>query len=186
MIDYYNIIDVALVVIIGYSTFYYYNKKIYLKLFDYFKIFILIAISAKFAIFTGSNLEKFSIISTDTNAIMTLIGFTLNFAILFYGYKFIFKIINNVINSQVIRTYLAQLTTLLEVVVIVTFLLFMTMQLKPSKIFLAPSMQKTVTYPYIKSFYMKFLNKKFINMIINNDGTMDTKEIIFKSLKDSV
>ncbi len=184
--NYYHIIDILLIAIVGYATYYYYQKRIYLKLFEYFKIFFLISLSAKLAPFTGTYLQKFYITATDTHSITVLIGFGVNFAILFYGYKYIFKLLNNIINSQKARSLLAQVTTFIEVSVIITFLLFMSMQLHPSKVYVMPTLQKTMIYPHIKNFYIKFLNDKFIYMILNNDSPMDTKEVIFKSLKSSV
>ena len=186
MLTPYYLLDVFFIAFIGYGTFYYYKKKIYIQLFDYFKIFIIISISAKFALLTGKYLQKFSIVNADTHSILMLIGFGVNFAVLFYGYKTLFKLSNKIINSNKIRDYFAKVVTFFEVVALSSFFLFMSMQLHPVKKFLEPSLKKSFIYPKVKRFYMKFLNDKFIAMILNNDSTMDTKEILFKSLKNSL
>ena len=147
---------------------------------------MMLSISAKFASFSGLLLNKMYILSTDTYSITILFGFALNFAILFSGYKLIFKYLNRVINANKIRSIIAQLVTFFEVVFISTFLLFMIMQLKPSKLYIYPYMQKTVSYPYIKGFYVRFLNDKFIKMIFDNGSTMSTQEIIFKSAQNAI
>jgi len=180
------LIDILFIALIGYASIYYYKKKIYNQLFDYFKVFIIISISAKFASFSGKLLQKLYIISTDTYSILILIGFSINFLVIFYGYHFIFKLLDNIINSNKIRTFLAKTVTFFEVVAISSFILFMSMQTYPTKKFIEPTLKKSIIYPKIKGFYIKFLNDNFIKMILNNDSTMDTKEIIFKSLKNSI
>ena len=186
MFTLYHLIDLVLIALIGYGTFYYYQKRIYLKLFEYFKIFLLLTLSAKLAPFSAKMLAKISLISADTYAIALLIGFGVNFAIFFYGYKYAFKFLNNFINSAKVRTYTAMVVTFLEVLVISTFLLFMFMQLKPAKFYIHPSMQQSVSYPKIEKFYISFLNEKFIHSLFSNDSKTSTQEVIFKSLKESV
>ena len=46
-------------------------------------------------------------------------------------------------------------------------------------------MIKSYSYVYIKSFYKKFLNDDFVDMILNADTGTNHKEIIFRSLKNS-
>lgn len=186
MFTLYNLLDLAFIALISYGTYYYYKKRIYLQLFEYFKIFAILTISVKLAHFSASLLHQFSITSTDTYAIALLIGFGANFALLFFSYKYAFRFLNNFINSAKIRSYSVKLITFLEVLIISTFLLFMTMQLKPAKIFIYPSMQKTIFYPKVKKFYVSFLNEKFVHSLFSNDSKTNTQELIFKSLKESV
>ena len=109
----------------------------------------------------------------------------INIVVLYFGEKFIFEFLNRYINSAAIKTFFAKLITTLEVIVIITFALYILMQLSLSKSYLYPTLKKSYSYPYIKSFYMKFLTDDFLNMILKADTGTNYKEVIFKSFKNS-
>ncbi len=84
-----------------------------------------------------------------------------------------------------IRTIFAKTFTFLEVLTIVTFSLYIVMQLYITKAYLYKSLKKSYSYPKIEKFYHSFLNDDFVNMILNSDTGTNHKEIIFKSFKNS-
>jgi hypothetical protein len=61
----------------------------------------------------------------------------------------------------------------------------MIMQLTISKTYLYPYLNKSYSYKYIKVFYKNFLNDDFLHMVLEADTSINHKEIIFKSFKNS-
>ena len=157
----------------------------YIKLFDYFIVFIIISISAKFASFTGVSLQKINILLADTYTTLILIGFGINLVIFTYIFKIFLQYSNKYINNKKLKIFFAKLITLIEMIILTTFSLYILMQLSISKTYLYSTMKKSYSYPYIKSFYMKFLNDDLVNIVLNNDTKTNHKEVIFKSLKNS-
>ena len=66
MVNFYNIIDLFLLISIILLTKISYEKRIYIKIFEYFKIFIAITLSAKLSGFTAILLQEFLITKADT------------------------------------------------------------------------------------------------------------------------
>ena len=185
MVNLYFLFDLFLFLFILFTIYYSYKNKIYIKIFDYFKLFVIITISAKFASYTGITMEKINIISSDTFITLVLIGFSVNIVVLFYSEKYIFKLIDKYINSGMIKVFFAKLITTIEVIVITTFSIYILMQLSISKSYIYPTIQKSYSYPYIKSFYMKFLTDDFLNIVLKADTGTNYKEVLFKSFKNS-
>lgn len=184
MVNIYNLFDITLFIFICYFIYYSYKRKIYVSIFEYFKIFIIITISAKLASTTGIKLSKFGILQADTYTTLVLIGFMINFAILYFFQDSIFKFLDNVIKNIDVKEYFAKLITIVQVTIIVTFCLYIFMQLKVSKRYIYPTLTKTYSYPYIRKFYTKFLNDDFVNMVLSSDTGTNHKEILFKSFKN--
>jgi len=185
MVDFYNLIDLILLIAIILLTKISYEKRIYIKIFEYFKIFIAITLSAKLSGHTAILLQKFLITKADTYTTLTLISFAINILILYYGWKYIFAFLNKFIQKEKIRTAFAKIFTFLEVFIILTFSIYIVMQLYISKVYLYKSAKKSYSYPKIEKFYNRFLNDDFVDMIINSDTGTNHKEIIFKSFKNS-
>jgi hypothetical protein len=186
LVSFYNLIDVLFLILISFGSIYSFKKKIYLKFFEYIKIFFIITVSAKFASSMGILLEKIHTINADTYTTLILIGFSINIFLLFYFWYYLFTVINKFIKSNTIKIFIAKLFTFLEVLIVVTFTNYIFMQLSLSKIYLSKSMAKSYTYPYIQKFYKNFLNDDFKNMLLNSDTSTNHKEIILKSLKNSL
>ncbi len=184
--SYYYVLDIVFYILVLGLSYYAYKEHLYQKLFDYFKIFILITISAKLASHTGVYLQKFSITKADSYSILLLISFAINFIILFYGYNTIFIFMNKFINSNKFRSLCAKTVTLIEVSVITTFLLYVSMQFYPSKKYLYNSVQKSFSYHYIDRFYTHFLNDDFTYMILNSNSAINHKEVLFNSFKKAL
>ena len=182
----YLLIDLLLIILISFGAYYNYKKKTYLKVFEYFKVFALISISTKFAISTGLHLSRWHIILADTYTILILIGFSINIMIIYFSWSFLYEMSSKFLNNEQIKKLFAKIVTVIEVVIIVTFSLFMLMQLNINKKYIYPTIQKSYSYPYIKSFYIKFLNDNMLKMILNSDTNMNHKEIILKSFKNSL
>lgn len=185
MVSFYNIFDLILVVLICYFSFYAYKSKTYLKIFHYFKIFLLITISAKLALYTGIILQDIYIIKADTYTTLLLIGFGINIIILLHTYKYIYNFLNKIINSNKIKKFAAIVISCLEVTILSTFALYLTMQLYISKQYLSNHLDKTYSYKIVEKFYHKFLNDNFVNMVMGSDTGTNTKEVIFKSFKNA-
>lgn len=183
--SFYYLIDFVFFVFLSFAIYYSYQKKIYIKIFKYFQIFLLITISAKFASFTGVYLQKIYLIKADTYTTLILIGFCLNIVLLLYFGKYLLKITDIFINNQQIKTLLAKIFTVIEIVVLSTFALYIVMQLYISKVYIYPIIKKSYSYNKIETFYKKFLSDEFVNMILNSDTGTNHKEIIFKSFKSS-
>jgi len=186
MVSYYNIIDLILIVAIGSFIYISYKNKSYIKIFNYFKIFLIITISAKLSSYSATILQKLYITKADTYTTLLLISFVVNFLILYYGYKYIFKITKNYIDNEKVKVLLAKLFTVFEVVIISTFSLYIVMQLYISKVYLYPTIKKTYLYPKIEKFYNSFLNYDFVLLVMGSDTGTNHKELLFKSLKNSL
>ncbi len=186
MVNFYYLFDLILVIFISFSIYYSYKNKIYVKIFNYFKLFVLITVSAKFASYTGIGLQKLYITKVDTYTTLILIGFSLNLILFVYIGKFLLQLSNKYLNNNKIKQLLAQLFTILEVLILTTFGLYMLMQVYITKIYIYPTLKQSYSYPKIERFYKKFLSDEFINMILHSDTGTNHKEIIFKSLKNSV
>ena len=185
MVNFYNTIDLVLLLTIVLLTRISYERKIYIKIFEYFKIFMAITLSAKLSGYTAILLQKFFITKADTYTTLILISFTVNIFILYFGWRYIFAFSNKFIQNTKVRTMLAKTFTFLEVFTIITFSIYIIMQLYISKAYLYKSMKKSYSYPKIEKFYNSFLNDDFVNMVLNSDTGTNHKEIIFKSFKNS-
>ena len=186
MVNFYIIIDFVLIGFIIFATDYSYKKKVYLKLFEYFKLFVIITVSAKNAHFTAVWLQKLHITSADTYTTLILMGFGLNFICVFFLVKYALIYSDKSIKNNIFKNTIARIVTFLEVIIVVTFSLYIFMQLSLSKIYLNKTLKKSYSYPYIQKFYIKFLNDDFVDMVLNSDTGINKKEIIFKSLKNSL
>ena len=185
MVSFYNSIDLVLIASILILTRIIYERNIYIKIFEYFKIFMAITLSAKLSSYTAIFLQKFYITKADTYTTLILISFVINIIILYFGWKYIFAFSNKFMQNVKIRTALAKTFTFLEVFTLITFSMYIVMQLYISKAYLYSSMKKTYSYPKIEKFYNSFLNDDFVNMVLNSDTGTNHKEIIFKSFKNS-
>jgi len=185
-INYYYIIDIIFVLIIINTIKIAYQKKIYIKIFDYLKLFIIITLSAKLANFTGTFLQQYHITKVDTYSTLIFISFMINFVAFTYMSKSFISITNKYINSVKTRDIMAKIFTTIEVILLFTFGLYLIMQLHLSKKYIEPHLQKTISYKYIKGFYKSFLNDEFVNMILHSDTGTNYQEVIFKSFKNSI
>jgi len=185
VVNFYNTIDLVLLLTIVLLTRISYERKIYIKIFEYFKIFMAITLSAKLSGYTAILLQKFFITKADTYTTLILISFTVNIFILYFGWRYIFAFSNKFMQNTKVRTMLAKTFTFLEVFTIITFSIYIIMQLYISKAYLYKSMKKSYSYPKIEKFYNSFLNDDFVNMVLNSDTGTNHKEIIFKSFKNS-
>jgi len=185
VVNFYNTIDLVLLLTIVLLTRISYERKIYIKIFEYFKIFMAITLSAKLSGYTAILLQKFFITKADTYTTLILISFTVNIFILYFGWRYIFAFSNKFMQNTKVRTMLAKTFTFLEVFTIITFSIYIIMQLYISIAYLYKSMKKSYSYPKIEKFYNSFLNDDFVNMVLNSDTGTNHKEIIFKSFKNS-
>ncbi|WP_375724579.1 hypothetical protein LXN10_03655 [Arcobacter sp. KX21116] len=182
---FYNILDFIFFLILFFLIYHSYVQKTYLKIFEYFKIFFILSISAKFAPESATLLQKFHITKADTYTTLILIAFAINLLILYFGWDFIFKILSKFIDSQNIKSLLAKVITVIEISVLSTLFLYVAMQFYPAKKYIYPSVKKSYTYPKIEKFYTHFLNDNFVFMILNQDTATNHKELLFKSFKNS-
>jgi len=185
MVSYYNLIDLVLIIVVILLTKFSYEKRIYIKIFEYFKIFIAITLSAKLVGYTAIALQKLYITKADTYTTLILIAFVVNISILYFGWKYIFSVSNKYLQNIKIKILLAKIFTFLEVFIIITFSIYIVMQLYIAKVYLFKSMKKSYSYPKINLFYNSFLNDDFVNMVLKSDTGTNHKEVIFKSFKNS-
>lgn len=184
MVSWYNIFDALLAGFIIYASIYSYKNGTYNKIFDYFKIFLLVTVSAKLSLYTGILLQDLYVTKADTYTTLLLIGFGINLFILYNSYKFILKLLDSCINSNKLKKLFAVLVSFLEVVILTTFALYIVMQLYVSKKYLYTHINKTYSYKKIEKFYHGFLNDSFVRMLMGSDTGTNSKEVIFKSLKN--
>ena len=186
MVNIYNLVDFIFLVILVYFTYISYKNKIYLKIFEYFKLFVIISLSAKLSSTSAIILQDLHITKADTYTTLILISFVLNFMLMYHFYKYITKFINKFISSEKIKEIFAKLFTFVEVLTLLTFSIYIIMQIYIVKVYFYKGMKKTYSYPKIQKFYKSFLNDNFINMIIKSDTGTNYKEVIFKSFKNSI
>lgn len=184
--NFYYFIDFLFLCNILFLSYLAYKNRFYIQLFEYFKIFILISLGAKLASPMAVLLQKIHLLNADSYAVAMFIAFAINVAILFSSYKFLLQFANGFINSQKLKEIFAKIITVVEITVLFTFCLFILMQLSFIKKYASEPFSKTVTYPYIKTFYLKFLNDDFIYAILNSDTKTNHKEVMFKSFKNSL
>jgi len=184
-LNYYYLFDFFFVLSTLFLSYLAYKHRIYIKLFEYFRIFFLIAISAKLASKMAFLLQKIHFLNADSYAIAVFIGFLINLILFFAFYELVLSFINKFINASSIKLFFAKLLTLFEITVLCTFGLFLVMQIHLIKYYAKEPLQKTFTYPYIKTFYTQFLNDDFIYAILNTDTKTNHKELIFRSFKNS-
>jgi hypothetical protein len=182
---FYNILDFIFFLILFFLIYHSYVQKTYLKIFEYFKIFFILSISAKLAPLSATLLQKFYITKADTYTTLILISFAINLLIIYFGWDFLLKLITKVIDSEKIKSFLAKIITVIEISVLSTFFIYILMQFYPAKKYIYPTIKKSYTYPKIEKFYTHFLNDNFVFMILNQDTSTNHKELLFKSFKNS-
>ena len=186
MVSYYNIIDLIFVIVISILIYMSYKNRSYVKIFEYFKIFIAITLSAKLASYTATLLQKLYITKADTYTTLLLIAFVVNLLLIIYGYKFLFKLTSTYINNKKIKTILAKFFTIVEVVILTTLGLYIIMQFYLAKTYIYPTLKQTLLYPKIEKFYNSFLNYDFVLLVMGSDTGTNHKELLFKSFKNSL
>ena len=155
-------------------------------IFEYLKIFLLITLSAALATKMGLFLQKIAILSGDTYSVIVLIGFGINIGLFYLLYKLSDKLFQNFVTSPKARRFFAKFVTVVQVVFIFTFSLYIVMQLYIAKQYMEPTFSQTLSYPYIKSFYMGFVNDDFVKMIISSESKSAPHEVLIQSLKNSI
>jgi len=184
--NYYLGLDVLFLLLIIFAYYYSYQRKIYLKIFEYFKIFLAITLSAKLSSTTAILLQKLYITKADTYTTLILIAFVVNLLILYFSWKYIFQFTKKYINNEKLKVLLTKLFTGIEVLIIITFSFYILMQIYIVKLYLYPTFKKSYSYPKIEKFYKSFLNDNFVNMVLGSDTGTNHKEVIFKSFKNSL
>jgi hypothetical protein len=185
MVSYYTILDAIFIALVAYGIYYNYTHKSYIKTFEYFKIFLMITFAAKLSNSTAILLQKLYITKADTYTTLILIAFVVNFLVFYFGYRSILKLTPNFINNEKIKLFLAKIFTIIEVLVISTFTLYIVMQIYLAKVYLYPTAKQTYIYPKIEKFYNSFLNDDFVNMVMGSDTGTNHKEVLFKSFKNA-
>jgi len=182
---FYNILDFIFFLILFFLIYHSYIQKTYQKIFEYFKIFFILSVSAKLAPLSATLLQKFHITKADTYTTLILISFAINLLIIYLGWTFIFKVLTKFIDSHKIKSFFAKVITIVEISVLSTLFLYVLMQFYPAKKYIYPTIKKSYTYPKIERFYTHFLNDNFVFMILNQDTSTNHKELLFKSFKNS-
>ncbi len=180
---FYFIIDIFFLIITIYLIIYSYKKEIHTRLLDYVQIFIILSTSARFSNKIGLFLQKLYIIKPDTHTTTIIIGFLFNLLILFSLRKLISKFGKKYIENKRVKKSVKLILIIPEVIILITFSLYIFMQLTPSKKYIYPYINKSYSYPYIKSFYVKFLNDDFLRVILDSDSDAQNYENVYKSLK---
>lgn len=181
----YIFIDIFLLISLLFLIYFGYKNRVYEKLFDYFKIFIFLTLSAKLAPYMGTLLQKLYITKADTYTTLLLIAFVINYFLLHYLFKYFLIFINKFVNSEKVKKTIAILITFFEITILFTLSLYIFMQIYIVKISFKSTIDKSYSYPKIEKFYKNFFNDKFTNTILNLDTSTNSKEMIFKNLKSS-
>lgn len=133
----------------------------------------------------GLFLQRIGFLNSDSYAVTILIGFIINLIILYYSHALIYAFLSKFFNNQKIKEWAAKCITFLEVSILITFGLYILMQIKVIKGIAHAPLSKSISYPYIRGFYKGFLNDDFVYMVLHSDTGTNHKEIIFKSFKNS-
>jgi len=181
--NFYFFIDILFFFIMINIIIYSYKKEFHVKLLDYVQIFIIFSLSARFSNKTGFLLKKLNIITPDTHTTSIVLGFLINLLILFLFRKLFSKISKKYIDKTKTQKGIKLSLIVVEVIVLLTFSVYMFMQITPSKKFIYPVLNKSYSYPYIKSFYIKFLNDDFLRVILDSDSDAENYEKVYKSFK---
>lgn len=182
----YFFIDIFLFLALVFLIYFGYKNRVYEKLFEYFKIFLFLTLSAKLAPYMGTALQKLYITKADTYTTLLLISFVVNYVLFHFGFKYILKFSNNFINNQKVKTSFALILTIFEITIVFTLGLYIFMQVYLVKLALENPLNKSYSYPVIERFYKSFFNDKFTNAVLNLDTSTSSKELIFKNLKNSL
>jgi len=177
--------DVVLAIVILGMSYLSFKKRVYLKIYEYVKILLLMTLSASFAVKTGLFLQKNSIISGDTYSVIVLFGFGVNIALIILIYNLLKKI-KLLVSNQTLKEFTAISVNFIQILFIVTFSLYIAMQIYIPKKYFSSYLEQTYSYPAIKLFYMRFINDEFVDMIIYQESKTTPKEIIINSLKNGL
>ncbi len=180
---FYFITDVLFLIATIYLIIYSYKKEIHTRLLDYVQIFIILSTSARFANKAGIFLQKSYIIKPDTHTTAIVIGFLFNLLILFFLRKLISGITRKYIENKKVKKSIKLILIIPEVIILITFSIYIFMQLTPGKKYIYPIVNKSYSYPYIKSFYVKFLNDDFLRVMLDSDSDARNYEKVYDSLK---
>jgi hypothetical protein len=186
VVSWYIILDITFLVLLGYFSKIAYEKKYYIKFFEYFKIFVTIYIASKLAPFTGLTLQNLYIIKADTYITLIIISFSLNVVLIFYFWKNLVKATNNFLSTNKMKIFFAKVLSVLEVSIILTLFLYLIMQIYIVKVNLHQTLDKTYTYTIVSNFYHKFLNKDILAILQGSNTGTNQKEILFKSFSNSI
>jgi hypothetical protein len=180
------LIDLLFIAAIALLSYFAYEKKMYQKTFEYVKILILFTLSASFAAKTGVFLEKNNILNADTYSVIVLIGFGINLGVFLLFYLLLEKLYQAFITDLRVRGFVIKTVTVLQVAFIVTFTLYILMQLYIPKKYFEPTLQKTYTYTYVKKFYLSFINDDFVKMLLHANSKTPPHELIINSIKNTI
>ena len=181
--SFYFLIDIFLVAMMVYLIIYSYKKEIHLKFLDYVRVFIIFSVSARFANATGLTLNKFSITMADTYTTLIVLGFFINLSLLLIINAIHNKFSKKYIEKTKVQKSIKLSVIIIEVFVLATFSLYFFMQFTPTKKFIYPTLNKSYSYPYIKQFYVKFLNDDFLKVILDPHSDAQNYEGVYKSFK---
>ena len=186
MVSWVNLIDLLFVGLFVYGSKIAFERRYYIKFFEYFKLFIILYLASKLAPYSGTMLQKMMILKADTYITLILIAFGINFLILYNFWKYFIKVFNNYFSSANIRTLFAKVLSFLEVLIILSFGLYLMMQIYFIKINLQPTMKQTYVYPAVAKFYHKFLNNDIVKILEGSTTGTNSKEVLFKSFTNAI
>ncbi len=181
----YIIFDIAFAVLLLYLSVISYQKRTYLAIYEYVKIFLLITLAASFAPKAAIWLSRWDVLKADTYSVAVLIAFGINIALIWGLYLLLRSVYENAMHSPGLKTLVAKSVSFLQTVLIVTFACYILMQLGPAKNHIYSHAAKTYSYPLIRGFYMSFINDDFVRLILNGDSKTNAKEVILRSFKNS-
>jgi len=182
---FYIVFDIAFVLLLLYLSIMSYQKRTYLAIYEYVKIFLLITLAASFAPKAAIWLSRWGVLQADTYSVAVLIAFGINIASIWGLYLLLQTVYENALHNLWLKTVVAKSVSLLQTVLVVTFACYILMQLGPAKNHIYPHASKTYSYPMIRGFYMSFINDDFVRLILQGDSKTNAKEVILRSFKNS-
>jgi hypothetical protein len=185
-VSWYIVIDIIFVGLVIYFSKFAYEKKYYIKFFEYFKIFVAVVIASKLAPYTGFILQKLYITQADTYITLLIISFGLNVILIYYFWKNLIKAVDNFIPTSKLKIISAKVLSFVEVLVFMSLFLYFIMQIYLIKITLQPIMKNTYSYTYITKFYHKFLNEDILAILEGSSTGTNSKEVLFKTFTNSI
>lgn len=185
MVDLIHLFDFLFIVLVLYFSKYAYEKKYYIKFFEYFKIFVVIYLASFFAPYMGSFLQKVYLLQADTYITLLILSFGLNLFLLYTFWNKIIKVIFAKISTHKIKEFFAKVLSLVEVLIISTLGVYLIMQLYLSKVYFYKGMEQTYFYPYIEKFYIKFLNEDILAILQGSNTGTNSKELLYKSFTNA-
>jgi hypothetical protein len=183
------VFDIVLLISILGSFWYGLQKGNVRAFYILLKLFVLFALSSKYAYFTGATLTQWHLLAPMSVGVLLLLGFAFNFGVLWMVALGLEKMFQKKKTSQIttFQRMLKGVWVVLQINVTVTFAFFVILQFPYPKPWIYAHLKNSFFYPKVEKFYLRLFSPTFVkSVVMGSDTGTNQKELIFKSLTHAV